>query len=57
MAAPPMRIPIFLATLGPKSLEMTGEIADGWLASSFTPDNSGPLMMRSAVARSAPAAT
>lgn len=31
-------IPIHLATLGPKMLEMTGELADGWLGSSFTPE-------------------
>jgi len=39
MGAPPATVPIYLATLGPKSLEMTGEIADGWLASSFMPDH------------------
>ena len=43
VSAPPAHVPIYLATLGPKSLEVTGEIADGWLASSFTPDNSKPL--------------
>jgi alkanesulfonate monooxygenase SsuD/methylene tetrahydromethanopterin reductase-like flavin-dependent oxidoreductase (luciferase family) len=31
-------VPIFLATLAPYSLRMTGEIADGWLGTSFTPD-------------------
>ena len=44
VSAPPAHVPIFLATLGPKSLEVTGEIADGWLASSFTADNSKPLL-------------
>lgn len=34
-------VPIYLATLGPRSLEMTGEIADGWLASSFIPQHAG----------------
>lgn len=29
---------IYLATLGPKSLEMTGELADGWLGTSFIPE-------------------
>jgi len=38
-SAPPRDVPIYLATLGPKSLEMTGEIADGWLASSFMPEH------------------
>jgi len=31
-------IPIFLASLGPKMLEFTGEAADGWLGTSFTPE-------------------
>lgn len=38
IAQPPVRVPIFLATLAPYSLRMTGEIADGWLGTSFTPD-------------------
>ena len=32
-------IPIYLATLSPRSLEMTGAIADGWLGTSFMPDH------------------
>ncbi len=35
----PVEIPIFLATLGPKSLEYTGVAADGWLGTSFSPDH------------------
>lgn len=31
-------LPIYLATLGPKSLEYTGEVADGWLGTSFMPE-------------------
>ncbi|HKA15481.1 MAG TPA: LLM class flavin-dependent oxidoreductase [Myxococcota bacterium] len=31
-------IPIYLATLTPKALELTGELADGWLGTSFTPE-------------------
>ncbi|MEM8767128.1 MAG: LLM class flavin-dependent oxidoreductase [Pseudomonadota bacterium] len=38
---PPADIPIFLATLGPKSLEYTGAAADGWLGTSFSPDHAG----------------
>jgi F420-dependent oxidoreductase-like protein len=30
-------IPIYLAAVGPKNLELTGEIADGWLAVFFSP--------------------
>lgn len=38
--APPVPpIPIYLATLAPKSLELTGEIADGWLGTSFMPEH------------------
>jgi F420-dependent oxidoreductase-like protein len=38
-AAVPAPIPIYLATLSPKSLEMTGELADGWLGASFMPEH------------------
>jgi len=31
-------VPIFLATLAPRALEMTGALADGWLGTCFTPD-------------------
>ncbi len=36
-ACPPVLV--YLATLGPKSLEMTGEVADGWLGTSFMPEH------------------
>ena len=39
LSMPPKRIPIYLATLGVKSLEMTGAIADGWLGTSFIPEH------------------
>ncbi|MCH7697419.1 MAG: LLM class flavin-dependent oxidoreductase [Chloroflexi bacterium] len=32
-------VPIYLATLSPKSLQMTGELADGWLGTSFMPEH------------------
>jgi len=38
-AKPQPKIPVYLATLSPKSLEMTGEIADGWLGTSFMPEH------------------
>ena len=31
-------IPVYLATLGPAMLRLTGEIADGWLGTSFVPE-------------------
>ncbi len=36
---PRPHLPIYLATLGPKSLELTGELADGWLGTSFIPEH------------------
>jgi F420-dependent oxidoreductase-like protein len=32
------RIPIYLAAVGPKNLELAGELADGWLAVFYAPD-------------------
>jgi len=32
-------LPIWLATLSPRALELTGELADGWLGTSFTPEH------------------
>jgi alkanesulfonate monooxygenase SsuD/methylene tetrahydromethanopterin reductase-like flavin-dependent oxidoreductase (luciferase family) len=31
-------VPIYLAALSPKMLELTGEVADGWLGTSFVPE-------------------
>jgi F420-dependent oxidoreductase-like protein len=38
------RIPLYLAAIGPKNLELTGEIADGWLAIFFAPETADELM-------------
>jgi F420-dependent oxidoreductase-like protein len=37
-------IPIYLAAVGPKNLELAGEIADGWLAIFFAPDAAGEYL-------------
>lgn len=37
-------LPIYLATLGPKSLELTGELADGWLGTSLVPEHAEVLL-------------
>ena len=37
-------IPIYLATLSPKLLELTGEVADGWLGTGFVPEASGAYL-------------
>lgn len=38
------QIPIYLAAIGPKNLELAGEIADGWLAIFFSPEYAGELL-------------
>ena len=36
---PPVELPIYVASLGPKNLAMTGELADGWIGNAFTPEH------------------
>ncbi len=36
-------VPLYLAAVGPKNLELAGEIADGWLAIFYSPEHSGDL--------------
>ena len=43
-ATPRPGIPIYLATLSPRSLEMTGEVADGWLGTSFMPEHANVFL-------------
>ena len=35
------RIPIYIAAIGPKNTQLTGEIADGWLPAFFSPEHVG----------------
>jgi F420-dependent oxidoreductase-like protein len=37
-APPTPNLPIYVASLGPANLRLTGEIADGWLGGSFIPE-------------------
>jgi alkanesulfonate monooxygenase SsuD/methylene tetrahydromethanopterin reductase-like flavin-dependent oxidoreductase (luciferase family) len=41
LPSPATDIPIYLAAVGPKNLELAGEIADGWLAVFFSPEHAG----------------
>lgn len=41
---PNPKIPIYLATLGPKSLRYTGAVADGWIGTAFTPEYAQGLL-------------
>jgi len=36
---PPTEVPIYVAALGPRNLELTGELADGWLGNAFLPEH------------------
>src|ERR1700759_4544875 len=38
VSLPPVSVPVYLATLSPKMLALTGEIADGGLGTSFIPE-------------------
>jgi len=38
VSLPSASVPVYLATLSPKMLALTGEIADGWLGTSFIPE-------------------
>jgi F420-dependent oxidoreductase-like protein len=37
-------IPVYLASVGPKNVELAGEIADGWLAIFFAPESAAELL-------------
>ncbi len=37
----PAPIPIYVASLGPANLRLTGELADGWIGNSFFPESAG----------------
>lgn len=44
-------VPIYLAAVGPRNVELAGEIADGWLAIFFSPEHSAPSMTALAAGR------
>jgi hypothetical protein len=35
---PPTQVPIYVASLGPRDLELTGELADGWIGNALMPE-------------------
>ena len=35
---PAVEVPIYVAALGPRNLELTGELADGWIGTAFVPE-------------------
>jgi F420-dependent oxidoreductase-like protein len=45
LAQPPNpAVPVYLATLSPKMLELTGEVADGWLGTAFVPEGAAAFL-------------
>jgi F420-dependent oxidoreductase-like protein len=40
-AAPPVEVPIYVASLGPANLRLTGALADGWIGNSFLCESAG----------------
>lgn len=38
VSAQPAAVPVFIASLGPANLRLTGEVADGWIGTSFMPE-------------------
>jgi F420-dependent oxidoreductase-like protein len=37
--AAPVRVPVYVAAIGPANLRLTGELADGWLGNAFIPES------------------
>ncbi len=44
-------IPVYLAAVGPKNLELAGEVADGWLAIFYSPEHAGAALAAVAAGR------
>lgn len=42
----PVQIPIYVAALGPRNLELTGELADGWIGNTFIPEQAPVFLDR-----------
>jgi F420-dependent oxidoreductase-like protein len=51
------RIPLYLAAVGPKNLELAGEVADGWLAVFFAPEHAAEQLESITAGRSRAGAT
>lgn len=41
LSTTPQHVPIYLASMSPKTLRLTGRVADGWLGTSFVPEGAG----------------
>jgi F420-dependent oxidoreductase-like protein len=43
---PPATVPVYVAALGPRNLELTGELADGWIGNAFMPEHAHVFLDR-----------
>lgn len=43
---PPTPVPVYVAALGPRNLELTGELADGWIGNAFLPEHAPVFLDR-----------
>ncbi len=43
---PATPVPIYVASLGPRNLELTGELADGWIGNTFMPEHADVFLDR-----------
>lgn len=43
-SASPRRVPLYLASVGPHNLHLTGELADGWIGNCFLPETSDAFL-------------
>jgi F420-dependent oxidoreductase-like protein len=43
---PPQPVPVYVAALGPRNLELAGELADGWIGNAFIPEHSAVFLDR-----------
>jgi F420-dependent oxidoreductase-like protein len=50
---PPVPVPIYVAALGPRNLELTGELADGWIGNAFMPEHGAVFLDRLAAGAAA----
>jgi F420-dependent oxidoreductase-like protein len=45
-ALAPAEVPVYVAALGPRNLELTGEVADGWIGNTFMPEHAEVFLDR-----------
>jgi len=48
----PVPVPVYVAALGPRNLELTGELADGWIGNAFIPEQAPVFLDRLAAGAS-----